>query len=59
MPNMNMEWKEAIRKNHKYPKKFSQNPTKENCELKNKIINRRTQQQNVGIQQSNNTGEGK
>lgn len=56
---MNMECKEAIRKNHKYPKRFSQNPTKENCELKNKIINRRTQQQNVGIQQSNNTGEGK
>jgi len=29
-PNMNMEWKEAIRKNHKYPK------TQAKWELKNK-----------------------
>ena len=48
---MNVEWKESIRKKCKYAKKFSKNPTQENCELKNKWRNIATKCRRKAIKQ--------
>ena len=51
VPYMTTAWKSAIRAKRNYPKRYSQNSTPENLDLKRKWTNEATRQRRMAIKQ--------